>query len=154
MAQGLYYEQFEIGQTFKHPITRTVTEMDNVMFSCLTLNPQPLHIDFHHAQEHSLYKKPLVNSLFTLGLMIGISVHDTTFGTTLANLGMSDVKFPNPVFHGDTINVVSEIVGKRISKSNPDAGIVEFEHRAYKHTGELVASCRRQAFMKLQHAAS
>lgn len=148
MAKGLYFEDFVVGHVFVHSLTRTVTESDNVLFSCLTLNPQPLHIDFHFAETQSEFGKPLVNSLFTLGLVIGISVHDTTFGTTIANLGMTDVRFPNPLFHGDTVNATSEVMGKRESRSRPDAGIIEFEHKAYKQTGELVAVCRRQAFMR------
>nr|WP_246206310.1 MaoC family dehydratase [Propylenella binzhouense] len=133
---------------FRHAITRTVTEMDNVLFSSLTMNPQPLHIDRHFCETRTEWGQPLVNSLFTLGLMIGITVHDTTLGTTIANLGMSDVRFPHPLFHGDTIRVETEVVGKRLSKSRQDAGIVEFEHRAFNQQERLVASCRRQAFMK------
>lgn len=144
---GLYYEDFEIGQVIRHEIRRTVTEMDNVLFSALTHNPQPLHIDFEFAAKAE-FGKPLVNSLFTLGLMIGISVQETTLGTTIANLGMSEVRFPAPLFHGDTVRVETEVAGKRDSRSRPDAGIVEFEHRAYKQTGEMVAICRRQAFMR------
>ncbi len=106
-------------------IGRTVTEMDNTLFSCLTHNPQPLHID-HEFAAQTEWGKPLVNSLFTLGLMIGISVSDTTLGTTIANLGMTDVKFRKPVFHGDTIRVKTEVLSKRESRSRPDAGIVEF----------------------------
>lgn len=145
--RGLYYEEFEVGHVFEHAIGRTVTEMDNTLFSCLTLNPQPLHID-HAFAAQTEWGKPLVNSLFTLGLMIGISVSDTTLGTTIANLGMTDVKFGKPVFHGDTIRVKTEVVSKRESRSRPDAGIVEFHHRAYNQHGELVAECRRQAFMR------
>lgn len=145
--RGLYYEEFEIGHVFEHAIGRTVTEMDNTLFSCLTHNPQPLHID-HQFAAQTEWGKPLVNSLFTLGLMIGISVSDTTLGTTIANLGMTDVKFGKPVFHGDTIRVKTEVVGKRESRSRPDAGIVEFHHRAYNQHGDLVAECRRQAFMR------
>ena len=145
--RGLYYEEFEVGHVFEHAIGRTVTEMDNTLFSCLTLNPQPLHID-HAFASQTEWGKPLVNSLFTLGLMIGISVSDTTLGTTIANLGMTDVKFGKPVFHGDTIRVKTEVVSKRESRSRPDAGIVEFHHRAYNQHGELVAECRRQAFMR------
>lgn len=145
--RGLYYEEFEVGHVFEHAIGRTVTEMDNTLFSCLTHNPQPLHID-HAFAAQTEWGKPLVNSLFTLGLMIGISVSDTTLGTTIANLGMTDVKFPKPVFHGDTIRVKTEVVAKRESRSRPDAGIVEFHHRAYNQHGDLVAECRRQAFMR------
>ena len=144
---GLYYEQFEIGHIFRHALTRTVTEMDNTLFSCLTHNPQPLHID-HHFAAGSEWGRPLVNSLFTLGLMIGVSVGDTTLGTTIANLGMTDVKFPAPVFHGDTIRVETEVLSKRESRSRPDAGLVEFHHRAFNQKGELVAECKRQAFMR------
>ena len=145
--RGLYYEEFEVGHVFEHAIGRTVTEMDNTLFSCLTHNPQPLHID-HAFAAQTEWGKPLVNSLFTLGLMIGISVSDTTLGTTIANFGMTDVKFGKPVFHGDTIRVKTEVVSKRESRSRPDAGIVELHHRAYNQHGDLVAECRRQAFMR------
>ena len=144
---GLWFEQFKTGKTYKHTITRTVTEMDNMMFSCLTMNPQPLHID-RHFSEQTEWGQPLMNSLFTLGLMIGISVNDLTIGTTIANLGMSDVTFPAPLFQGDTVNVTSEVAAKRESKSRPDAGIVTFIHRAFKQDGTLVAQCTRQAFMR------
>lgn len=145
--RGLYFEEFEIGKVIEHTITRTVTEMDNTLFSCMTHNPQPLHID-HHFSSQTEWKKPLVNSLFTLGLMIGIAVNDTTMGTTIANLGMTDVRFPAPLFHGDTVNCTTEVVAKRESRSRKDAGIVEFHHRAYNQRGQLVAECRRQAFMR------
>jgi len=144
--RGLYYEEFEVGATFEHAIRRTVSEMDNTLFSCLTHNPQPLHID-HEFASQTEWGKPLVNSLFTLGLMIGISVNDTTLGTTIGNLGMTEVKFGRPVFHGDTLRVTTEVVSKRESKSRPDAGLVEFYHRAWNQRNELVAECRRQAFM-------
>jgi acyl dehydratase len=144
---GLYLEEFVVGQLIRHAITRTVTESDNVLFSVMTLNPQPLHIDFDFAAK-SEWGRPLVNSLFTLGLMIGISVHDTTLGTTIANLGMSETVFPAPVFHGDTIRVETEVLSVRDSKSKPDRGIVEFEHRAYKQDGTLVARCTRQAMIR------
>jgi acyl dehydratase len=149
--QGLYYEEFEVGRRFEHALRRTVTEMDNTLFSCLTHNPQPLHID-HEFAAQTEWGKPLVNSLFTLGLMIGISVNDTTVGTTIGNLGMTDVKFGRPVFHGDTIRVTTEVVSKRESKSRADAGLVEFHHRAYNQRAELVAECRRQAFMRKRPA--
>ncbi|RCS24364.1 MaoC family dehydratase [Phyllobacterium salinisoli] len=151
--QGLYLEQFEPGQRFRHALRKTITEGDNVLFSTMTLNPQPLHIDFDFAAR-SEWGKPLVNSLFTLGLMIGISVHDTTFGTTIANLGMSEVAFPAPLFHGDTIHVETEVISVRPSRSKPDRGIVEFEHRAYNQDDVLVARCRRQAMMKSQTKAA
>ncbi len=145
---GLYFEDFEIGQVFRHRLTRTVTQMDNMLFSNMTLNPQPLHIDADFCAKETEWGQPLMNSLFTLGLMIGISVNDTTLGTTIANLGMTDVKFPAPLFEGDTVHCTSEVVSTRLSRSRPDAGIVEFHHRAYKQDGTLVAECRRQAFMK------
>ena len=144
---GLYLEDFEVGRVFEHAIRRTVTEMDNTLFSCLTHNPQPLHID-HEFSRQTEWGRPLVNSLFTLGLMIGISVNDTTLGTTIGNLGMTEVKFPHPVFHGDTLNVTTEVVSRRESRSRADAGIVEFVHRAFNQKGELVAECRRQAMMR------
>ncbi len=148
---GLYFEEFTEGQVFVHPITRTVTEYDNISFSCLTMNPQPLHIDRHFAAATE-YGQPLVNSLFTLGLMIGISVGDTTLGTTVANLGMSDVRFPKPVFHGDTISVRTSVISVRASRSRPDAGIVEFEHRALNQDKIEVAICRRHALMRCRPA--
>jgi len=150
---GLWFDDFEAGQTFDHAIRRTVTEMDNVMFSALTHNPQPLHIDRHFAETQTEFGKPLVNSIFTLGLMIGISVNDTTLGTTIANLGMTDVRFPHPLFHGDTVNVKTTVVSKRQSKSRPEAGIVEFLHEAFNQDGALVATCKRQAFMRRNQEA-
>lgn len=148
---GLWFEEFEVGKTYTHSLTRTVTEMDNMMFSCLTLNPQPLHIDRHFC-EQTEWGQPLMNSLFTLGLMIGISVNDLTVGTTIANLGMTDVTFPAPLFQGDTVNVTTEVESTRESRSRPDAGIVQFIHRAYKQDGTLVAQCTRQAFMRKRPA--
>jgi len=145
---GLYYEDFTVGHIFTHSLTRTVTEMDNMLFSNMTLNPQPLHIDRHFCETQTEWGQPLMNSLFTLGLMIGISVNDTTVGTTIGNLGMTDVRFPHPLFQGDSVHCTTEVVAKRESKSRPDAGIVEFEHKAFNQNKVLVASCRRQAFMK------
>ena len=115
--------------------------MDNVLFSSLTLNPQPLHIDRHYCETQTEWGQPLMNSLFTLGLMIGISVNDTTVGTTIANLGMTEVRFPNPLFQGDTVHVTTEVISKRESKSRADAGIVEFEHKCFnqrRHAGRLL----------------
>ncbi|NJM30303.1 MAG: MaoC family dehydratase [Rhizobiales bacterium] len=130
---GLWFEELEVGKLYRHPITRTVTEMDNMLFSTLTMNAQPLHIDRHFAAKTE-WGQPLMNSLFTLGLMIGISVNDLTLGTTVANLGMTEVKFPAPLFQGDTVNVTTEVVSKRESKSRPGAGIVEFAHKAYHYS--------------------
>ena len=144
---GLYYEDFEVGAVLSHRLTRTVTQMDNVLFSSLTLNAQPLHIDAHFCATETEWGRPLMNSLFTLGLMIGISVNDLTLGTTVGNLGMTEVRFPAPLFEGDTIRVTTEVAAKRVSRSRPDAGIVEFIHRAYRQDEVLVAECRRQAMM-------
>lgn len=147
---GLYFEDFVVGSIIEHRLTRTVTQMDNMLFSNMTLNPQPLHIDRHFCETETEWGKPLINSLFTLGLMIGISVNDTTVGTTIANLGMTDVKFPHPLFENDTVRCTTEIVGKRESASRPGAGIVEMNHRAYNQHGKLVAECSRQAFMRMR----
>ena len=145
---GYYFEELEVGRKIEHELRRTVTEMDNMLFSNMTLNPQPLHIDHHFCKTQTEWGQPLMNSLFTLGLMIGISVSETTMGTTIANLGMTDVRFPHPLFQGDTVHVTTEIIAKRQSKSRPDAGIVEFEHKAFNQNDDLVAICRRQAFMR------
>jgi acyl dehydratase len=145
---GLFFEDFVRGTLVEHRLTKTVTQMDNMLFCNMTLNPQPLHIDAHFCAEETEWGKPLVNSLYTLGLLIGISVNDLTLGTTIANLGMTEVKFPAPLFEGDTLHATTEVLGKRPSKSRPEAGIVEFLHRAYQQEGRLVAECRRQAFMK------
>ena len=148
---GLYFEDFHEGQTFEHALSRTVTEMDNVLFTTLTMNPQPLHLDAEFAKTTE-FGRPLVNSIFTLGLVIGITVGDTTLGTTVANLGMTDVRFPKPVFHGDTIRARTIVRSLRASRSRPEAGVVEFEHQAFNQRGELVASCLRAAFMKRRPA--
>ena len=144
---GLYYEEFSTGQRFDHDWTRTATEMDNVLFSSLTMNVQPLHLDAEFAAK-SEFGKPLINSIWTLGLMIGMTVNDTTLGTTIGNLGMSEVKFPKPVFAGDTLRARTVVLSKRESKSWPNAGIVEFEHTATNQRSETVATCKRAAFMR------
>lgn len=143
---GLYFEQFQVGQTFEHAIRRTVTEFDNVFFTALTHNPAALHLDEEYGKATEFGQR-IVNSLFTLGLMIGISVHETTLGTTVANLGMTDVVFPKPVFHGDTLHVTSEVLEVRESKSRPTQGIVVFLHKAINQRGEIVAQCKRNALM-------
>jgi acyl dehydratase len=143
---GLYFEEFSVGQTFKHPIRRTVTEADNVFFTAMTHNPAQLHLDAEYAKGTEFGQR-LVNSLFTLGLMIGISVGETTLGTTVANLGMDEVRFPKPVFHGDTLHVESEVLELRPSKSRPGQGIVVFLHKAINQRGEAVAQCKRSALM-------
>ena len=148
---GIYFEDFEPGHVFKHVLTRTLTEMDNTLFSLMTMNPQPLHLDAEFSATTEFGQR-LVNSLFTLGLVIGMTVVDTTLGTTIANLGMTDVKFPKPVFHGDTLHVETEVISKRASQSRPNAGVVDLEHRGINQRGELVCSCRRTAFMKRRNA--
>ena len=148
---GLYFEEFSEGQVFEHAITRTVTETDNVLFTTMTMNPQPLHLDAEFAKS-TQFGRPLVNSIFTLGLVIGISVGDTTLGTTVANLGMTDVRFPKPVFHGDTVRVRTTVMSVRRSKSRSDAGIVEFEHVGLNQQGDTVAICRRAALMRTKPA--
>ena len=150
---GLWFEEFEDGMVFNHDWSRTVTETDNVWFSLLTMNPQPLHIDAHFAAKTE-WGKPLVNSLFTLGLMIGMTVNDTTLGTTLGNLGMTNVQFPKPVFHGDTLKVRTTVRSKRESKSRPHEGIVNFFHEAINQDGVVVASCERAAMMRKKPAAT
>jgi acyl dehydratase len=143
---GLFFEELTVGAVFDHPWRRTVTETDNVLFSSMTMNPARLHLDAHYAAGTE-FGQVIVNSLFTLGLMIGMTVNDTTLGTTVANLGMTDVRFPKPVFHGDTLGVRTVVLMARESKSRPNAGIVEFEHTATNQRGEVVAACRRQALM-------
>ncbi|HEV2303706.1 MAG TPA: MaoC family dehydratase [Stellaceae bacterium] len=148
---GLYFEEFEEGQVFEHATARTVTEMDNVLFCALTMNPQPLHLDEEFAKTTEFGQR-LVNSLFTLGLVIGISVGETTLGTTIANLGMTEVRFPKPVFHGDTLKAKTIVKAKRRSRSRGDAGIVEFEHQGINQRGEVVAICRRAGLMRCRPA--
>ena len=145
---GFYFDDFTPGVRFEHKLRRTVTQMDNMLFSNMTLNPQPLHIDAEFCAQETEWGRPLMNSLFTLGLMIGMSVNDLTVGTTIANLGMTEVRFPHPLFEGDTVRAATEILAVRASKSRADAGLVEFQHQAFKQDGALVAECRRTAFMK------
>ncbi len=148
---GLWLEDFFEDQVFDHPIRRTITEADNVLFCGITMNPAAIHLD-HAYSATTEFGRPIVNSLLTLGLMIGISVHDTTLGTTVANLGMEDVTFPAPVFHGDTIRVRTLVRSVRASRSRPGQGVVTFRHEAFvvKASGEddvLVAGCKRAALM-------
>lgn len=144
---GLYYEEFRVGQLFRHAIRRTVTETDNVLFSTLTHNPAALHLDAE-AMKDSEFGARIVNSGFTLGLMVGISVADTTMGTAIANLGWDEVRFPKPVFHGDTLCIETEVLALRESRSRSDAGIVTFAHRAWNQRDELVASCQRTGLLR------
>lgn len=145
---GVYFDQMTVGQKFDHPIRRTVTETDNVWFSAITHNPARLHLDEEYCRTETEFGQRLVNSCFTLALMVGISVNDTTLGTAIANLGWDEVRFPKPVFHGDTLRIETEVVELRDSKSRPDAGIVTFLHRAYNQKNELVASCKRSGLQR------
>jgi acyl dehydratase len=144
---GLYFEEFQVGQVFDHAIRRTLTETDNVVFSTMTHNPAPLHLDEEYCREHTEFGQRIVNSCLTLSLMVGISVNDTTIGTTVANLGWDEVRFPRPLFHGDTIHIQTEVLELRESRSRPDNGIVIFEHRAYNQDDQLVGTCKRTALM-------
>ncbi len=145
---GVYFDEMTVGQVFDHPIRRTVTETDNVWFSAITHNPARLHLDEEYCRTETEFGQRLVNSCFTLALMVGISVNDTTLGTAIANLGWDEVRFPKPVFHGDTLRIETEIVDLRDSKSRPEAGIVTFQHRAFNQRNELVASCKRSGLQR------
>jgi acyl dehydratase len=151
---GLYFEEFSVGQVFSHDIRRTVTEMDNVLFTALTHNPAPIHLDEEYCRTESEFGQRIVNSAFTFGLMVGVTVGDTTLGTTVANLGMDEVRFPKPVFHGDTVHVRTTVLDLRESKSRPNAGITTFLHEAYNQRDELVATCKRLALMKRKPKAA
>ncbi len=140
---GVYFDELVVGQTFLHPIRRTITEADNVWFSCMTHNPAALHLDEEYCRTETEFGQRIVNSAFTLGLMVGISVGDTTLGTAVANLGWDEVRFPKPVFHGDTLRIETEVLELRPSRSRPNAGIVTYMHRAYNQRGELVGHCKR-----------
>ena len=148
---GLYYEDLYEGRHFVHEIRRTVTETDNLLFTALTHNPQPLHLDAEFCKTTE-FGQILVNSMFTFALMVGVSVGDTTLGTTIANLGMEEVKFPAPVFIGDTLRTETRVLSRRESRSRPNAGIVVFEHRSFNQRGEEVAFCKRSALMKKRPA--
>lgn len=144
---GMYYEDFVVGDVIKHDVTRTVTEMDNLLITTLTMNVQPLHLDAEFSK-NSIYGRQIVNSIFTLGVVTGVPVQDTTLGTTLGNLGFRDIEFPKPVFFGDTLRVETQALDKRESKSRPDTGIVGIEHRGYNQDNDLVCVVRRTALMR------
>ena len=146
MPLGRWFEDLTPGLVIDHAVTRTITEADNTFFSVMTMNPAALHLD-HAFAATTEFGKPLVNSLFTLGLIIGLSVQETTLGTTVGNLGMTEVKFPKPVFHGDTLRSKTTVLEMRESKSRPNAGIVTFLHQGFNQRGEEVVTCRRQALM-------
>ena len=143
---GRYYEQWTLGDRIRHQPHRTVTETDNLLISALTHNPQPLHLD-HELAAQSEFGKPLVNSIYTFGLMVGVSVADTTLGTLVANLGYDKLVFPNPVFAGDTLRSETECLELRESKSRPNAGIVTWAHRSFNQRNELVCECTRTALL-------
>jgi acyl dehydratase len=143
---GLWFDEFKIGHVFQHEIKRTVLDSDNMWFSNATCNPAAIHIDAEYCKGTE-FGKPLMNSIFTLGLIVGLSVQDTTLGTTVANLGMTDVVFPFPVFAGDTLRSQTTVLEKRDSKSRPNAGIVTFLHQGFNQRGEEVMRCKRQALM-------
>ena len=144
---GMYYEDFTVGEVIRHEVTRTVTETDNLLFTTLTMNVQPLHLDAEFAAT-SMFGRQIVNSVFTLGLVVGIPVQETTLGTTLGNLGFRECLFPKPVFIGDTLRVETEALDKRVSNSRPDTGIVGIEHRGINQDGEVVCIVRRSGLMK------
>ncbi|MFC6616703.1 MaoC family dehydratase [Deinococcus radiophilus] len=145
--QGRYFGELPVGAVIRHRVTRTLTESDNILFTTLTMNPQPLHLDFEYAKQ-SEFGQPLVNSMMTLSLLVGLSVHELTLGTLIANLGFGEVKFPAPVFHGDTIRAESEVLEARASKSRPGQGVVTVRHRAFNQRGEVVAECSRTMLMQ------
>jgi acyl dehydratase len=147
-VSGRWFEELPVGTVIEHATTRTVTEPDNVLFTTMTMNPQPLHLDAEFAAA-SEFQQPLVNSLFTLGLVVGLAVPELTLGTTVANLGFSRVEFPAPVFAGDTVHVVTTVIEARRSASRPTAGIVTFRHRGLNQRDELVCLAERAALMKL-----
>ena len=149
---GLYFEDLREGLVIEHAIRRTVTEMDNTLFSALTYNPAALHIDAEAAKD-TIYGQRVVNSLFLLGLVVGVSVIDTTLGTTIGNLGFEEVRFPKPVFHGDTIRVRTEVAAARLSKSRTDSGIVTFRHIALNQRDEQVCLALRNGLMLLRPKA-
>lgn len=149
---GKHFEELNVGDIFHHQPGRTITETDNLLFTTMTMNPQPLHLDAEFSKKAEFGQR-LVNSLFTLGLTVGLSVGDTTLGTTVGNLGFEEVKFPKPVFIGDTLYAETEVVDKRESKSRPQWGIVMFEHRATNQHGEVVMRCRRAGMLRKKEAA-
>lgn len=144
---GCWFEELPVGRIIDHARRRTLTESDNVLFSTMTMNPAWLHIDFDYAAKHTEFKQPLVNSLLTLSTLIGLTVHETTLGTTVANLGFSTISFPAPMFHGDTLRAQSEVTQSRPSRSRPDQGITTFVHRGFNQHDELVVECERAALM-------
>lgn len=148
---GMWFEQLEPGLVVEHAVTRTITEADNTLFSAMTMNPQPLHLDAEFAAA-SEFGERLVNSLFTLGVLVGVTVYELTLGTTVANLGFGAIEFPAPVFHGDTLRAETTVLEARASRSRPEAGIVSFEHRGFNQRDELIVRCERSALMRRRPA--
>jgi acyl dehydratase len=146
MVSGRWFEDLEVGTVVRHATRRTVTETDNVLFTTMTMNPAPLHLDAEYAAGTE-FGRPLVNSMFTLALVVGLSVPELTLGTIVAQLGLDAVAFPAPVFPGDTVRVETEVIEARASRSRPDAGLVVFEHRAHNQRDELVCRARRTGLM-------
>jgi acyl dehydratase len=144
---GLFFDDFRVGQIFQHAIRRTVTETDNILFSTMTHNPAPLHIDYEYMRTQSEFERPLMNSFFTLGLIVGISIHETTLGTTVANLAVEQAGFPNPLFVGDTVRVETEVLAMRPSRSRPYNGLLTLAHRGFNQHEQLIASCQRIVLM-------
>ena len=152
-VSGRWFEELPVGMVIEHATRRTVTETDNVLFTTMTMNPAPLHLDAEYASGTE-FGRPLVNSMFTSALVVGLSVPELTLGTIIAQLGLDAVRFPAPVFPGDTIRVQTEVVSARASKSRPDAGVVVFEHRAFNQRGELVCTARRTGLMHRRPGAA
>ncbi len=150
-AMGRWFEELPVGTVVEHAIRRTVTETDNVLFTTMTMNPQPLHLDAEFAS-HTEFGKPLVNSMFTVALVVGLAVPELTLGTTIANLGFGAIEFPAPVFAGDTVRVTTEVTEARLSASRPDAGIVTFKHVAHNQRDAVVCRATRAAFMRCRPA--
>lgn len=150
-VSGKYFEQLEVGTLFRHAVRRTVTETDNLLFTVMTMNTQPLHLD-EEFSKNSVAGTRLCNSIFTLGLVIGVGVSEVSGGTTVANLGFQEITFPRPVLIGDTLHAETEIMERRVSESRPNAGIVRFEHRGFNQRDELVAKISRTALMLLRPA--
>jgi len=144
---GRWFEDWTVGDRIEHEIRRTVTETDNLFFSAMTYNPQPLHIDLEAAKA-SEFGQILVNGTFTFALMVGVSVSDTTLGTLIANLGYDKLVMPSPVFIGDTLRTESEVVELKESRSRPNAGIVTFRHQSLNQRDQLVCECLRMSLVK------
>lgn len=147
VPSGRWFEDLTPGLVIDHALRRTITESDNVMFTSMTMNPAWVHLDFDYAANETEFGKPLVNSMLTIAMVIGISVHETTLGTTVANLGFEKMRFPAPMFHGDTLHVQTEVIGQRESKSRPTQGISTFLHRGFNQHDDLVCEAERSALM-------